>query len=162
VLVRSSANWFAFCVTRLYRVTAVVAARAQKFSTHRALVVEDNEHVAHMLEFILERAGYNVTLATNGRAAQAAIDKIDPFDVVLLDLMLPYISGYQLITHIRDTPKWQYVPIVVLSGKVLEQDIVKALDLGANDYVTKPFQPEELLARIRRVVNDNERFTHSR
>jgi len=119
-------------------------------------VVEDNEHVAYMLEFMLERAGYDVILAANGRDAQAAVTNIEPVDVVLLDLMLPYVSGYQLIGEIRDDHDWQYVPIVVLSGKVLEDDIVKALDLGANDYVTKPFRPEELLARLRRVVADNE------
>lgn len=140
----------------------MVVARAQKFSTHRALVVEDNEHVAYMLEFMLERAGYDVTMAANGRDAQAAIENIEPVDVILLDLMLPYISGYQLITEIRDDHNWQYVPIVVLSGKVLEEDIVKALDLGANDYVTKPFRPEELLARLRRVVADNERMAQTR
>lgn len=119
-------------------------------------MVEDNEHVAYMLEFMLERAGYDVILAANGRDAQAAVTNIEPVDVVLLDLMLPYVSGYQLIGEIRDDHDWQYVPIVVLSGKVLEDDIVKALDLGANDYVTKPFRPEELLARLRRVVADNE------
>jgi len=119
-------------------------------------VVEDNEHVAYMLEFMLGRAGYDVILAANGRDAQAAIENVEPVDVILLDLMLPYVSGYQLITEIRDDHDWQYVPIVVLSGKVLEEDIVKALDLGANDYVTKPFRPEELLARLRRVVADNE------
>ncbi len=140
----------------------VVAAQSEKFSTHRALVVEDNEHVAYMLEFMLERAGYDVTMATNGRDAQAAISNIAPVDVVLLDLMLPYVSGYQLIEEIRDDHDWQYVPIVVLSGKVLEEDIVKALDLGANDYVTKPFRPEELLARLRRVVADNERLAQGR
>lgn len=146
----------------LIEVAAVVVARAQQFSTHRALVVEDNEHVAYMLEFMLERAGYDVILAANGRDAQAAVENVDPVDVVLLDLMLPYISGYQLITEIRDNHDWQYVPIVVLSGKVLEEDIVRALDLGANDYVTKPFRPEELLARLRRVVADNERLAQGR
>ena len=102
-------------------------------------------------------AGYDVIGVNNGRDAQAAISNIEPVDVVLLDLMLPYISGYQLIEEIRDDARWQNVPIVVLSGKVLEEDIVQALDLGANDYVTKPFRPEELLARLRRIVADNER-----
>ena len=139
----------------------VVAARSEKFSTHRALVVEDNEHVAYMLEFMLERAGYEVILAANGRDAQAAIENIAPVDVVLLDLMLPYVSGYQLIEEIRADHDWQYVPIVVLSGKVLEEDIVQALDLGANDYVTKPFRPEELLARLRRAVADSERLAQA-
>ena len=135
-----------------------MVARAKQFALHRALVVEDNEHVAYMLEFMLRRAGYEVISVLNGRDAQAAIKGINPVDVILLDLMLPYVSGYQLISEIRNDPLWQHVPIVVLSGKVLEQDIVKALDLGANDYVTKPFRPEELLARLRRIVADPERL----
>lgn len=106
-----------------------------------------------MLEFILKRAGYDVILAADGQEAQAVIRNVEPVDVVVLDLMLPYISGFQLISEVRGDPHWQYVPVLVLSGKVLEEDIVKAFDLGANDYVTKPFRPEELLARLRRLVN---------
>ncbi|MEL7185771.1 MAG: response regulator transcription factor [Pseudomonadota bacterium] len=134
-----------------------MVAQLKPLKTHRVLVVEDNEHVAYMLDFMLQRAGYDVIAVGNGRDAQAAIENIEPVDVVLLDLMLPYVSGYQLIEEIRDDAKWQYVPIIVLSGKVLEEDIVQALDLGANDYVTKPFRPEELLARMRRIVADSER-----
>lgn len=128
-----------------------------QINTHRALVAEDNEHIAFMLEFMMQRAGYDVTAVDNGRDAQAAIDNLEPMDIVVLDLMLPYVSGYQLISEIRDRPSWQSVPIIVLSGKVMEDDIVKALDLGANDYVTKPFRPAELLARMRRLIADNER-----
>ena len=135
-----------------------MVARVQHISTHRALVVEDNEHVCYMLEFILKRAGYDVSAVANGRDAQAAIENLEPVDVIVLDLMLPYVSGYQLISEIRENSDWQHVPIVVLSGKVMEDDIVKALDLGANDYVTKPFRPEELLARLRRIVADHERL----
>jgi len=115
-----------------------------------------------MLDFILSRAGYDVIGVDNGRDAQASIDSIEPVDIIVLDLMLPYISGYQLITNIRDDPEWQHTPIIVVSGKVLEDDIVKALDLGANDYVTKPFRPEELLARMRRIVADHERMAPTR
>ena len=135
-----------------------MVAQLQELSTHRALVVEDNEHVAYMLEFLLGRAGYDVIAVSNGRDAQAAIDNIPPVDVILLDLMLPYVSGFQLISEVRENSVWQHVPIVVLSGKVLEEDIVRALDLGANDYVTKPFRPEELLARLRRIVADHGRL----
>jgi DNA-binding response OmpR family regulator len=147
-----------YCLSVPDEVTAVVAVRSEKFSTHRALVVEDDEHIAYMLRFMLERAGYDVILAANGRDAQAAIENVAPVDVVLLDLMLPYVSGYQLIAEIREDRDWQYVPIVVLSGKILEDDIVRALDLGASDYVTKPFRPEELLARLRRVIADQTRL----
>ena len=139
-----------------------MVARAQTFSTHRALVVEDNEHVLYMLDFILRRAGYDVISVNNGRDAQTTIENLPPVDIIVLDLMLPYVSGYQLITDVRDDPEWQHVPILVLSGKVLEDDIVKALDLGANDYVTKPFRPEELLARLRRIVADHERMAPMR
>ena len=131
-----------------------MVARPNEIETHRALVVEDNEHIAYMLEFVLRRAGFDVILAGNGQEAQAAIGGVDPVDVIVLDLMLPYVSGFQLITQVRANSEWQHVPILVLSGKVLEEDIVKAFDLGANDYVTKPFRPEELLARLRRLVNN--------
>lgn len=135
-----------------------MVAKLKPLTTHRILVVEDNEHVAYMLEFLLRRAGYDVIAAANGRDAQAAIANIRPVDVVLLDLMLPYVSGYQLIGEIRDDHDWRLVPIVVLSGKVLEEDVVQALDLGANDYITKPFRPEELLARLRRIIADHDRL----
>ncbi len=130
-----------------------MVAQRKPLSMHRALIVEDNEHICYMLEFMLQRAGYEVTAVSNGRDAQAAVENLEPVDVILLDLMLPYISGFQLISEIRANAAWHLVPIVVLSGKVAEDDIVMALDSGANDYVTKPFRPEELLARIRRVVS---------
>ena len=136
----------------------------RQLATHRALVVEDDEHIAYLLDFMLRRAGYDVLVAGNGRDAQSIIENVPPVDVILLDLMLPYISGYQLIEEVREIHNWQHVPIVVLSGKVLEQDVVRALDLGATDYVTKPFRPQELLARLRRAVADHEAFIgqHSR
>ena len=133
-----------------------MVAKLEPLATHRILVVEDNEHVSYMLDFLLRRAGYEVIVVGNGRDAQAAIENLEPVDAVLLDLMLPYVSGFQLIEEIRAHHDWQHVPIVVLSGKVLEEDIVQALDLGANDYVTKPFRPDELLARLRRIVADHE------
>jgi len=120
----------------------------------RVLVVEDNTHTAYLLDFMLQRVGYDAIVAANGRDALSVIENVSPVDVILLDLMLPYVSGYQVIQEVRSNPVWQHVPIIVLSGKVLEQDIVRALDLGASDYVTKPFKPQELLARIRRITND--------
>lgn len=130
--------------------------RRKPQSMHHALVVEDNEHVCHMLDFMLQRAGYDVTAINNGKDAQSAIEKLQPVDVILMDLMLPYVSGFQLISEIRANAAWHLVPIVVLSGKVVEDDIVMTLDMGANDYVTRPFRPDELLARIRRVVTERE------
>ncbi len=120
------------------------------------LVVEDNEHTAYMLEFILRRAGYVVTVAPDGRAAAAIVDQSPPVDVVVLDLMLPYVSGEDLILKIREQAGWRRTPVLVLSGRILEHDIVNALELGANDYLTKPFRPPELLARLKRMIATRE------
>jgi DNA-binding response OmpR family regulator len=134
----------------------MVAAQIQESAKETALVVEDNEHAAYLLEFMLRRAGFEVMVAGDGREASALIESSAPVDVVLLDLMLPYVSGYKLLSDIRDNRDWCHVPVIVVSAKVLESDIVRALDLGANDYVTKPFRPQELLARIRRCMADRE------
>lgn len=120
------------------------------------LVVEDNEHTAYMLEFILRRAGYAVTAALDGRAAARIIEESPPADAVVLDLMLPYLSGEDLILKIREQQGWHAIPVLVLSGRILEQDIVNALELGANDYLTKPFRPPELLARLKRMIATRE------
>jgi DNA-binding response OmpR family regulator len=127
-------------------------------SARRVLVVEDNEHTAYMLEFLLHRAGYEVMVAPNGRDAQEIMRNVPPVDVIVLDLMLPYVSGYQIILDAREDADWRDVPILVLSGKVLEMDVTRALDQGADDYVTKPFRPQELLARIRRLIATRERL----
>jgi DNA-binding response OmpR family regulator len=126
---------------------------------HRVLVIEDNAHTAYLLQFMLQRVGYDVIVAVNGRDAMSVIENLTPVDAILLDLMLPYVSGYQIIRELKENTRWQHVPVIVLSGKVLEQDIVKALDLGANDYVAKPFKPQELLARVRRLINSSAQRT---
>jgi len=117
-----------------------------------AMVVEDDEHIAYLLNFILTREGYETILAHDGRQARAVIDKIAPPKLLLLDIMLPYEDGFQLIAHIRSKSDWRDVPIVMLTAKSQERDITRALDAGANDYVVKPFRPNELVARIRRFL----------
>jgi len=116
------------------------------------LLVEDDEVTSFMLEFLLQREGYAVTTAVDGREAQQIINNSKPFDVVLLDIMVPYINGFELITQIRALPAWRHTPVLMLSGKSQEKDIIKALDTGATDYIVKPFQPGEVLARIRKAV----------
>jgi DNA-binding response OmpR family regulator len=117
-----------------------------------ALVVEDDEHIAQLLKFMLERAGYRVELAAEGRAAQAFVQSQPAPAVALFDMMLPFVDGLQLVTLVRSQAGWQGVPVIMLTAKTQERDIVRALDAGANDYIVKPFQPDELLARLRRLV----------
>ncbi|HEY1103462.1 MAG TPA: response regulator [Burkholderiaceae bacterium] len=116
------------------------------------LVVEDDEHIAHLLRFMLERSQYRVDLARDGRAARQYIESRPVPRVVLLDVMLPYIDGFELVSLLRQQPGWQAVPVIMLTAKTQEQDIVRALDAGANDYIVKPFQPNELMARLRRLT----------
>jgi DNA-binding response OmpR family regulator len=118
----------------------------------KVLMVEDNESISDILSFILTREKFEVELASDGRQAQRRIEAGDPPDIVLLDVMLPYISGLQLVSIIRETPAWRGVPIIMLTGKSHETDIVGALNAGADDYIVKPFQPSELMARVRRLV----------
>lgn len=115
------------------------------------LVVEDDDHIAQVLKFMLERQGYQTRLATDGLAARKIVEEGgDVPGLILLDVMLPYIDGLEVVQLIRAQPAWKTVPIVMLTAKTMERDIVRALDAGANDYIVKPFQPNELLARVRR------------
>ncbi len=115
------------------------------------LVVEDSQTTAYLLTFILERAGYRVTCVDNGRDAERMIQEGQAPDAVILDLILPYVDGFQLLMQMRES-SWKRVPVIVLSIKALEADVVRAFEIGADDFVTKPFRPQELLARLRRLL----------
>jgi len=120
---------------------------------HRAaLVVEDDDQIAHILRFILEREGFEVHVASDGHAAEALIDSLAPPAIVTLDVMLPHADGYELLARIRARPGWEAVPVILLTARSQEKDIVRALDAGANDYLVKPFKPDELRARVRRLA----------
>jgi two-component system, OmpR family, response regulator len=110
------------------------------------LVVEDEEKIARLLELELEYEGYNVTKVTDGLEAFEAY-KNGKWELILLDVMLPGISGIELLRRIRLTDK--ITPILLLTAKDSVEDKISGLDYGANDYITKPFQIEEVLARIR-------------
>ncbi|MEP6887578.1 MAG: response regulator transcription factor [Nitrospirales bacterium] len=116
------------------------------------LIVEDDEDMVTLLQFLLEREGYQAILASDGRQAHHLIDTLSPPRLVLLDVMLPYHNGFELVAHIRSKEPWRDVPIVMLTADSAERDIVRALDAGASDYVVKPFNPKELMARLRRFL----------
>lgn len=115
-----------------------------------ALIVENDDHVMSLLTFMLSRELYDVVECRDGRDADAYIRDNPPVDIVVLELVLPYKDGFDLIREIRRSTSWRKVPVIILSARRLEGDIVRGLDAGANDYVTKPYSPRELVARIRR------------
>jgi DNA-binding response OmpR family regulator len=116
------------------------------------LVVEDDVHIAHVLTFMLERQGYQVTHVADGRAATAHVLAHPAPDLVLLDVMLPYVDGFEIVALIRAQDAWRETPVIMLTAKNTERDTVRALDAGADDFIIKPFQPQELLARLRRFL----------
>ncbi|MEO8260976.1 MAG: response regulator transcription factor [Pseudolysinimonas sp.] len=111
----------------------------------RILLADDDPQILRALRITLTARGYDVTTASDGRAAVEAATKVHP-DLVVLDLGMPGLTGIEVIEALRG---WTKVPILVVSGRSESWDKVEALDAGADDYVTKPFQADELLARIR-------------
>lgn len=115
----------------------------------RILIVEDDPAHLLALEDNLEFAGYEVSTARSGRRALELMRQ-EKFDLIILDIMLPYVDGFEVCRRFRE---WDdETPIIMLTAKVQEQDRVQGLDLGADDYITKPFSVAELLARIRAVL----------
>jgi two-component system KDP operon response regulator KdpE len=114
----------------------------------RVLVVDDEPQILRALHINLEARGYDVDTALDGRAALAAAGR-HPADLVILDLGLPDMEGIDVIHGLRG---WSHVPIIVLSGRAGSTDKIEALDAGADDYITKPFNIDELVARLRAVA----------
>lgn len=117
------------------------------------LLVEDDSLISSVLEYLFVRHGFIVRVAIDGLEAQAIIQSNEtPPNIAVFDLMLPYLDGYELLQLVRKQPAWAKVPVIVLSGKAQEEDAVRAFKLGASDYIVKPFQPNELIARILRLT----------
>jgi heavy metal response regulator len=115
----------------------------------RLLVVEDEAKVASFIKRGLEEESYAVDVAVDGEEAVSMVDVYD-YDMILLDIMLPKVDGLEVLGHIRKMKK--SVPVILLTAKDMVDDKVKGLDMGADDYVTKPFSFDELLARIRALL----------
>lgn len=111
----------------------------------RILIVEDDTDINRLLQKILQKEGYTVTAAFSGTEAQLRFS-MESFDLILCDLMIPGISGEELIAEIRQSSN---VPIIALTAKLAMDDKVNVLEIGADDYVTKPFEPRELVVRIK-------------
>jgi two-component system KDP operon response regulator KdpE len=114
----------------------------------RILVVDDEPRLVRLVRANLERLGYRVTTASSGKQAIEAVEADDP-DLVVLDIMMPAMDGYEATRRIRE---FSQVPIVMLTAKAEQSDKLKGFDVGVDDYITKPFSPEELVARIRAVL----------
>ncbi len=115
------------------------------------LVVEDEAALAEVLRYNLEGEGFRVTVAPDGRTAMEKLEESPP-DLVVLDWMLPEVTGLEICRTMRRRPELRDVPVIMLTAKGEEHDRVRGLDAGADDYVVKPFSPKELVARVRAVL----------
>ena len=119
--------------------------------SHRILVVDDEPDITALVAFHLARAGYRVSTAANGTDALRSAREERP-DVIVLDLMLPGLSGYEVLAEVRRRPESRDTGVIMLTARREEPDRIKGLTLGADDYLTKPFSPAELVLRVQAVL----------
>lgn len=121
-------------------------------SQRKIVLIEDEIDLIEILTPILNRDGFAVDPLEDGEAAFQYIDTQPPPHLALIDLMLPFHDGYEIIDKIRASATWSKVPVIVLTAKSQGKDIARAFELGADDYVAKPFQSLDLIARIKRLT----------
>jgi DNA-binding response OmpR family regulator len=115
---------------------------------HRILIVDDEPNIVISLEYLMKREGFDTAVAADGEAALAALEKTPP-DLVILDVMLPRMNGFEVCRRIRADPRWRALRILMLTAKGRDTEVEKGLGLGADAYVTKPFSTKDLIAQIR-------------
>lgn len=125
--------------------------KQEKSDELSVFVVEDDGIISNIVSHLLKKQGYEIHRADDGKKAIEMIKDLPAPNLAILDIMLPYVDGFELIKRIRESESWKDVPILMLTSKSQEEDIDRAFSEGANDYVAKPFQSKELLARVKRL-----------
>lgn len=116
----------------------------------KIVLAEDNSVLSLLLKFRLEKEGYKLLIAKDGKEALVLIEQFDP-ELILTDIMMPFVSGLEVISHVRNKLNSQ-TPIIVFSSAGQEEIVLKAFDLGATDFMSKPFSPHELVIRVKRLL----------
>ncbi|MGH7709699.1 MAG: response regulator [Gemmatimonadaceae bacterium] len=122
--------------------------------THHVLVADDEPHIGRIIKMKLEQGPFQVTLAFDGKEALEVLQRDEPIDLVLLDLMMPYMSGLDVLAWIRASQRWRDVPCLVLTAAGQETQFQRAMELGATDFLTKPFSPKRLYGRVAELVGE--------
>jgi len=117
----------------------------------RVLSIEDDAGIGQFLQAVLSANGFLVDVAPDGKEGLARARRSQP-DLIILDLLMPYKTGFEVLKELRDDPATRTVPVIILSSNNREEDVVKALNAGANDFIIKPFRARELVARVRKVL----------
>ena len=119
---------------------------------HHVLVADDEPHIGRIIKMKLEQGPFRVTLAYDGREALETLQRESDIDLVLLDLMMPHLSGLDVLAAMRGDERWRSVPCIILTAAGQEQQHTSAMTLGADDFLTKPFSPKKLYARAAELV----------
>ncbi|MBD2018299.1 response regulator transcription factor [Microcoleus sp. FACHB-53] len=125
----------------------------------RLLLIDDDPNLILLVKDYLEFRGYEVITAENGREALEVLDQDVP-DLIICDVMMPEMDGYALVEHVREDPRTNWIPVLFLSAKGQSQDKVKGLNKGADVYMVKPFEPEELVAQVESSLKQANRLIH--
>lgn len=125
------------------------------------LIVEDENDIAQLVKIYLEKEGFHTLRAKTGIEAQKLVSSDHP-DLLILDLMLPEMDGLEVCKSLRNKPDTALIPIIMLTAKAEESDTIVGLELGADDYVTKPFSPKSLVARVKALIRRLERTNHEK
>jgi len=127
----------------------------------KVLIIEDEKDILELLKYNFSKEGYQVTTASTGEDGYRLVRKYIP-DIIILDLMLPGIDGFEVCKLIKKDSKTEHIPIIMLTAKSEEADIVTGLEVGADDYVTKPFSPKILIARVRSILRRKSQLDFTR
>ncbi len=119
----------------------------------KVLIADDEPNIVVSLEFLMKQKGYVVKVVNDGEAALAAVAEFAP-DLILLDVMMPRMSGYDICQRVRENPAWQGIRIIMLSAKGRDIEVSKGLAVGADAYVTKPFATKDLIEKVRAMLGE--------
>ena len=121
--------------------------------TKKILIVDDEVNIVISMEFLIKQAGYDLDIAKDGEEALEKVASFNP-DLILLDVMMPKINGFEVCRRIRHNPDWQDIKIIMLTAKGREVEVTKGMALGADSYIIKPFSTKELMAEVKHILGE--------
>lgn len=117
----------------------------------KVLVADDEQLIQQLISFKLRSIGYDIVLASNGEEAMTLAEEHVP-DIIVMDVMMPVMNGFEALAQLKSNPLTSAIPVIMLTGNSVEGAVVEGLELGADDYIAKPFSPSELAARVKSVL----------